>query len=122
MLIYNCPRGQNEKIIGVPSRDGRNGGIIMKKKNCGESKVVNFGAGKAFDSFGRATSFWTGVITYRWDARKQAFHVCTVQALGTGTAVNSRSYEEEVKSCEEVIDFLDYLRELEDHYKKVYGE
>ena len=90
------------------------------KKN--EWKVINFGAGKAFNAFGRATSFWTGVVTYKWDAIKQTFHVCTVQVLGTGTVMNSRSHETETVLCEEVNDFLDYFKELENHYKKVYGE
>ena len=87
-----------------------------------KDKVVNFGAGKAFDAFGRATPFWTGVVAYQWNPLKQVFHVCTVQVLGTGTVMNSRPQEEEVKTCDEVNDFLDYFKELEIHYKKVYGE
>ena len=94
----------------------------MKEKNCAGFKEVIFGAGKAFDDFGRATSFWTGVVAYRWNAVKQVFHVYTIQVLGTGTVTNSRSYETETPSCDEVNDFLDYLKELENHYKKVYGE
>ena len=94
----------------------------MKKKNCREFKEVVFGAGKAFDDFGRPTSFWTGVVTYRWNAVKQVFVINTIQVLGTGTVTNSRSYETETPSCEEVNDFLDYLKELENHYKEVYGE
>lgn len=90
------------------------------KKN--EWKVINFGAGKAFDAFGRATSFWTGVVTYQWVVEKQVFHILAVQAIGTGTAINSRSYESQEPSCDEVNDFLDYFKELEAHYKKVYGE
>ena len=85
-------------------------------------KEKTFGAGKAFDDFGRPTSFWTGVVAYRWDVKKQAFIVCTTQVLGTGTVQNSRSYETETESCDEVNDFIAYLRELEEHYKKVYGE
>ena len=81
-----------------------------------------FGAGKAFDAFGRPTPFWTGVVAYRWNAVKQVFFVYTVQVLGTGTVTNSRSYEVETKSCDEINGFLDYLKELENHYKKVYGE
>ena len=87
-----------------------------------EWKVVNFGAGKAFDAFGRSTSFWTGVVTYQWVVEKQMFRVLAVQAIGTGTVINSRSYDSEVPSYEEVNDFLDYFKELEAHYKKVYGE
>ena len=94
----------------------------MKKKDCGKFKEVIFGAGKAFDDFGRATSFWTGVVAYRWDSLKQVFVVYTVQVLGTGTVMNSRSYEAEKPSCDEINEFLDYLKELENHYKKVYGE
>ena len=94
----------------------------MKRKDCGKFKEVIFGAGKAFDAFGRATPFWTGVVTYRWDTKKQVFHVLAVQALGTGTVINSRSYDSVEPSCEGVNDFLDYFKELENHYKKVYGE
>ena len=90
------------------------------KKNKWE--VVNFGAGKAYDAFGRATPFWTGVVTYRWDCLKQTFRVLGVQALGTGTVINSRSYELEEPSCDGVNDFLDYFKDLEARYKKVYGE
>ena len=85
-------------------------------------KKKNFGAGKAFDDFGRPTSFWTGVIAYRWVSAKQVFVVYTVQVLGTGTVTNSRSGEVEAKSCEEVNNFLDYFKKLEKHYKEVYGE
>ena len=94
----------------------------MKEKDCGKFREVFFGAGEAFDAFGRATPFWTGVVAYRWNSLKQVFVVFTVQTLGTGTVTNSRSYETETTSCEEVNDFLDYLKELEIHYKKVYGE
>ena len=85
-------------------------------------RVVFFGAGRAFDDFGRASSFWTGVVQYKWNAAKQVFHLHSVQVLGTGTVTNSRSYEGETESCDEVNKFLDYLKELENHYKKVYGE
>ena len=93
----------------------------MKKKDCGKFKEVIFGAGKAFDAFGRATPYWMGVVAYRWNCLKQVFHVYTVQTLGTGTVTNRRSYETETPSCEEVNEFLDYLKELENHYKRVYG-
>lgn len=94
----------------------------MKEKNCTGVKVIHFGAGKAFDSFGRATSYWSGTVVYRWDAVRQTFHVCTVQVLGTGTVMNSSSYETETVSCDEVNSFIDYFKELETDYKKVYGE
>ena len=94
----------------------------MKKKDCGRFKEVFFGAGKPFDTSGRPTPFWTGVVAYQWNAVKQAFFVYTVQVLGTGTVTNSRSYETETVSYEEVNGFIDYLKELEEHYKKVYGE
>ena len=87
-----------------------------------EWKVINFGAGKAFDAFGHATPFWTGAITYQWNTEKQVFHVLGVQAIGTGTVINSRSYDAEKPSYEEVNEVLDYFKDLEAHYKKVYGE
>ena len=83
-------------------------------------KKKNFGAGKAFDAFGRPTSFWVGVIAYQWNAGRQAFFFYTTQVLGTGTVTNSRSDEIEKKSCDEVNELLDYFKELENHYKKVY--
>ena len=102
----------------VPSHGGRKGGFTLKNEKV--YKEVNFGAGRAFDAFGRPTSFWSGVVAYRWDAAKQAFLVDTVQVLGTGTVTNSRSYKQEVTACEEVNDFLGYYRELQAHYKGVY--
>ena len=94
----------------------------MKKKDCGKFREFIFGAGKAFDDFGRATPFWTGVVAYRWNSLKQTYYVYTIQVLGTGTVTNSRSNEAETSSCDEVNEFIDYLKELESHYKKVYGE
>ena len=91
-------------------------------KENGKFKEVFFGAGKAFDTLARPTSFWTGVVAYLWNAEKQVFFVYTVQVLGTGTVTNSRSCETEASSCDEVNEFLDYFKELEHHYKKVYGE
>lgn len=94
----------------------------MKEKDYGKFKEVIFGAGKAFDVFGRATPFWTGAVAYRWNPIKQVFHIYSVQVLGTGTVTNKREYETEKNSCDEINEFLDYLKELENHYKKVYGE
>ena len=94
----------------------------MKEKNYGKFKKVIFGAGRAFDAFGRPTSFWTGVVAYRWNTGRQTFVIHTIQVLGTGTVTNSRSYEVETDEVNEVNDFIAYLRELEEHYKKVYGE
>ena len=94
----------------------------MKEKDCGKFKEVFFGAGKPFDASGRPTPFWTGVVAYQWCAVKQVFFVYTIQVLGTGTVTNSRSNEAETSSCDEVNEFLDYLKELENRYRKVYGE
>ena len=94
----------------------------MKEKDYGKFKEVIFGAGRAFDASGRPTPFWTGVVAYLWNAKKQTFFVYSTQVLGTGSVTNSRSYEAETSSCDEVNGFLDYFKELEDHYKEVYGE
>ena len=85
-------------------------------------KIINFGAGKAFDDFGRATPFWTGVVTYQWDCLKQVFHVLAVQAVGTVTAIRHCSYESFTPSQDGVNEFLEHFKELENHYKKVYGD
>ena len=96
----------------------------MKEKYCADtdSKEVSFKAGKAFDDFGRPTPFWTCIVAYRWSSFKQAFWVYATQLLGTGTVVDRRSCEAYSTSWEEVNDFLDYLKQLELHYKKVYDE
>ena len=94
----------------------------MKEKDCGKFKEALFGAGKAFDDFGRPTPFWSGVVAYQWSAEKQAFLVCATQVLGTGTASNTYYSRKEASSCDEINKLLDYFRELERHYKKVYGE
>ena len=83
-------------------------------------KEVVFCAGKAFDSFGRPTPFWTGVVAYLWSAEKQAFHVYSVQVLGTGTVTDGRSSEELMSSCDDINNLLDYFKELKRHYKEVY--
>ena len=85
-------------------------------------KKKNFGAGKAFDAFGRPTSFWTGVVSYQWDVRKQAFIVRSTQVLGTGTVANKYSSKDEMSSCDDINKLLDYFRELKHHYESVYGE
>ena len=94
----------------------------MKEKDYGEFKKAFFGAGRAFDAYSRPTPYWKGIIAYQWSAKKQAFLVCTTQVLGTGTVTNSRSSEELMSSCDEVNEFLDYFKELERHYREVYGE
>ena len=96
----------------------------MKEKYCADtdSKEVSFGAGKAFDGFGRPTPFWTCIVAYRWSNIKQTCWVYATQLSGAGAIVDRRSYEAETTSLEEVNDFLDYLKHLEIHYKKVYNE
>lgn len=89
-------------------------------KTC--ERILYFGAGRPFDAYDRPTSFWTGMLAYEWQANKQAFHVHTEQTLGTGTATNHHQREDEISSCDEVNELLDYFKELEAHYKKVYGE
>lgn len=115
--------GLKKKFPAVKTNMGavagrQKGRLRMKRK----FKTVVFGAGKAFDDFGRATPFWTGVVAYRWNTHKQVFVVYTVQVLGTGTVMNAREYKDEVASCDEVNDFIEYIRGVENHYKKVYGE
>ena len=106
----------------MPSSDGKKGSIIMMKKNCGEFEVVVFCAGTTFDDFGRPAPYWTGVIEYRWDSSKQAYHVNTVQMFGKGMVAVSREHETDVASRDEVKYFINYLRFLENHYKRIYGE
>lgn len=95
----------------------------MKEKYCADtdSKEVSFTAGKAFDGLGCPTPFWTCVVAYRWSSFKQSFWVYATQLLGTGTVVDRCSCEA-YSTWEEVNDFLDYLKELEIHYKKVYDK
>ena len=94
----------------------------MKSMKVNGFREVFFGAGTAFDAFGRPSKFWTGVMQYRWDANKKMFHVCVAQALGTGTVTNSHIYDEKVKTCNELNNLIHNMKEYETHYKKVYGE
>lgn len=91
----------------------------MKKKDCGKFKEVIFGAGRPFDASGRATSFWRGVVAFRLDLRMLTFHVRAEETLGTGSVVAYLSHETETNDVDEI---LGYFKELEAHYKKVYGE
>ena len=88
----------------------------MKEKN----REVIFGAGRAFDASGRATSFWVGVVAYRWDACKKVFRVHVKETLGTGTVTNSGSYEQEIISCGKLNKLLHEMKWVQSHYKKVY--
>ena len=87
----------------------------MKAKDC-----VVFCAGTVFDDFARPAPYWTGVIEYRWNPVKQAFHVNTIQVFGKGMLAISREYETDVSSSYEVQYFINYLRFLESHYRKTY--
>lgn len=79
-----------------------------------------FCAGTTFDDFGRAAPYWTGVVEYRWDSSKQAFHVNTVQMFGTGMVAVAREYEADVSTQGEVKYFIEYFRFLENHYREIY--
>ena len=77
-------------------------------------------AGRAFDASGRPAPYWKGIIAYQWCVKKQAFIVCTTQYLGTGTVANKYYNEELMSSCDDVNEFIDYFKELKQHYKEVY--
>ena len=104
----------------MPSEDGKKGSIIMKKKNCGKFEEVIFGAGTPFDDFARPAPFWTGTVAYRWNPVENVFHVYTVQVFGTGTVTISREYEADVSSYDEVKYFINYLKFIKAHYRKIY--
>ena len=92
---------------------------MKKKKNEQIFRPVLFGAGRAYDSWGRPSHYWSGSIMYAWNPSRKMFHIWTEQTLGTGMAANSwetESYADSVKST------LKYFRELQNHYKEVYGE
>ena len=82
-------------------------------------KEFIFGAGRPFDCLGRPTSFWTGSVCFLWDSQKESFRVWTEEVLGTGTVTNSISQETET---DDVDSYIIRFKELETHYKKVYGE
>lgn len=81
-----------------------------------------FCAGTTFDDFGRAAPYWTGVIEYRWNPAKKVFHVNTVQIFGKGMVAVAREHETDVASRKELNYFIEYLKFIETHYEKVYGE
>ena len=83
-----------------------------------EFRPIYFGAGRAYDAWDRPSSFWRGSVRYAWDPYKKVFHIWAYQTLGTGTAENSYVSEFYADS---VSDTLTYFRELQKHYKEVYG-
>ena len=90
----------------------------MKKGNEQKFRPVHFGAGRAYDSWGRPARYWMGSIVYAWNPYKKMFHLWTEQTLGTGAAENSWETESYAESVNET---LGYFRELQEHYKEVYG-
>ena len=85
-------------------------------------KKVVFDGGHAWGADGRPLSYWICIVQYKWDATHKMFSVYVEETLGTGSVYNSHSYEEEMKTCKEINDFLHIMKETETHYKKVYGE
>ena len=83
-------------------------------------KKLIFNGGHAWGADGRPLSYFSGVV-YTWDAANK-IHVHVDETLGTGSVYNSRSYEREFKTVEELNSFLHEMKETQAHYKKVYGE
>ena len=84
--------------------------------------LVSFRAGKAFDISGRPAQHWYYSVVYRWSECSQTYWVRAVQLTGAGIAIDQSTRETRIASWEQVSDLLDYLKELELHYKAVYGE
>lgn len=84
--------------------------------------LVTCKAGKAFDACGLPAPHWYYSVVYKWSDCKQTYWVRAVLLAGTGTAVNQITRETRTATWEEVSHLLDYLKELEMHYKQVYGE
>lgn len=83
--------------------------------------VVSFRAGKAYD-FGAPAPHWYYSVVYRWSECTQTYWVHAVRLAGVGASVDQTSHETRTASWQDVKDCLDYLKELEMHYKAVYGE
>jgi len=82
-------------------------------------RPIHFSAGCAYDAWDRPSHFWRGNIAYAWNPYKKVFHIWAEQTLGTGMAENTTESESYADSVKET---LEYFRELQEHYKKVYCE
>ena len=87
-----------------------------------DSTWANYGAGRAYDDFGRPMPFWRCHVVYTWSEYKQAYWVYSVQVVGFGMADDRVTHETEVTSLSEAAHLLDYYRDMEACYKSVYGE
>ena len=85
-------------------------------------KEIHFYAGREFDSEGKPTPWWEGIISYKWDVSKHVFNICTKQTFGTGTVENPVQYKLILSYCDEVNKLIKGFRDMESHCKKVYGE
>ena len=96
----------------------------MKKEYHKDTDVafVSYGAGSACNDFGCLMPFWRCQVAYTWSEYRQAFWVYSVQTVGFGVVDEKVTREIEMASLREVDHFLDYLKDMETCYKKVYGE
>lgn len=87
-----------------------------------DSTSVRFEAGKSYDACGCPAPHWYYGVVYRYNECKQAYWVYAIQMAGVGASIDQISHETEMASWQEVRDCLEYLKALEMHYKRVYGE
>ena len=85
------------------------------------AREVFFSAGRQFTSDGRPSSYWSAVVAYAWNPYKGVFHVYVEQTLGTGSVYDSVKCEYDEPSVNGVNSHLASCRELERHFREVYG-
>ena len=85
-----------------------------------DATLVSFKAGRAFDACGYPAPFWSCRVAYTWSEYRQAYWVYSVQVVGFGVVDEKVTRETEMASLKEVHHLLDYLKDMEMCYKKVY--
>ena len=108
----------------MSGRSSKKGGQILKKEyhKDTDSTHVSFEAGRVCDDFGCPMPFWRCRVAYTWCEYRQVYWVYAIQTVGFGVVDDKVTREIEMGSLQEVNHFLDYLKDVEGCYKKVYGE
>ena len=87
-----------------------------------ESVLVSFEAGRVCDDIGCPMPFWSCRVAYTWSMHRHAYWVYSIQVVGYGDADDKVTRETEMASLQEVNRYLTHLKDMEECFRKVYGE
>ena len=87
-----------------------------------ESNWAIFQAGHVFDSLGAPAPYWGCHVVYTWSMHRHAYWVYSVQVVGYGDADDKVTRETEMATLQDVNRYLTHLKDMEECFRKVYGE